>query len=251
MATTNQMGFVLNHPKKNGNSKPDGFSIIINRILTHTINLVAQGKNKKENKELEMKKKLTSAALLLVRVVLKAGEDLDTYIRSHPEVPHNMQVSHNEVHERVSSILKDSGFCPLGESINIGNLCSYENVLSKKESPNNHGDMLAVEAGCQHSAKKVVRNRTPKGWELKYARRSFFPFWRSVLKARSPCRVIRLDDPRSLEGLEKPWDKSTSLGSSPNPNLGLLGRANQFSKHQPKRMFCSAALPLLKVFRNA
>nr|TKW04339.1 hypothetical protein SEVIR_7G102600v2 [Setaria viridis]TKW04340.1 hypothetical protein SEVIR_7G102600v2 [Setaria viridis] len=242
--------------KKNGNGKQDGFSIIINRIHTRTINLVVQtetGQKKKKNKGLEMEKKLTSAALLLVRAILKVGEDLDAYIRSHPEVPHNMRVSHKEVHEHVSSILKDGGFYPPGESIDVGNLCPYENVLSEKELPNNHGDMFRVEAGCQHSAKKVVRNRIPRGWELKYARRSFFPFWRSVLKARSCFKMIRLDDKRSLEGLEKSRGKSAGLGSSPilNPNLGLLGRAYQFSKHQPKRMFCSAALPLLKVLRNA
>jgi hypothetical protein len=38
------------------------------------------------------------------------------------QVPHNMQVSHDEVHERVSSILKDSGFCPSRASVNIGDL---------------------------------------------------------------------------------------------------------------------------------
>ncbi|KAF8715550.1 hypothetical protein HU200_027209 [Digitaria exilis] len=38
------------------------------------------------------------------------------------QVPHNLQVPHEEVHERVSSILKDYGFCPTGEGISIGNL---------------------------------------------------------------------------------------------------------------------------------
>lgn len=38
------------------------------------------------------------------------------------QVPHNMKVSRTEVHERVSYILKDSGFYPPGESINVGNL---------------------------------------------------------------------------------------------------------------------------------
>ena len=73
--------------KKNGNGRPDGFSIIINHILTHTISLVVQiDQNRKKNKELEIEKRLTSAALLLVRAVLKAGKILDTYIQSHPEV---------------------------------------------------------------------------------------------------------------------------------------------------------------------
>ncbi|RLM64977.1 uncharacterized protein C2845_PM16G07340 [Panicum miliaceum] len=167
--------------KKKGNTKPDGFSIIINRIMTHKISLAVQtGQNRKINKELEIEKKLTCAALLLVRAVIKAGEVLDAYIRSHPE---------------------------------------------------------------------VVRNRTPRGWGLKYTRKSFLPYWRSVLKARSPCKVVRLED---MHDFEKFWDKS-GLRPSPilDPKLVLLGRAHQFSKHQTKRMFCSAALPLLKLFRNA
>jgi len=32
------------------------------------------------------------------------------------QVPRNMQVPHEEVHERVSSILKNRGFCP-GEEV--------------------------------------------------------------------------------------------------------------------------------------
>jgi hypothetical protein len=73
--------------KKKGNTKPDGFSIIINRIMTHKISLAVQtGQNRKTNKELEIEKKLTCAVLLLVRAVIKAGEVLDAYIRSHPEV---------------------------------------------------------------------------------------------------------------------------------------------------------------------
>lgn len=74
-------------PKKNGNSKTDGFSIIVNRIMTRKISLAVQtGQNRKKNKGLEMEKKLTSAALLFVRAVIKAGDVLDAYIRSHPEV---------------------------------------------------------------------------------------------------------------------------------------------------------------------
>lgn len=37
------------------------------------------------------------------------------------QVPHNLQVPHDEVRERVSSILEDYGFCPTG-GISIGNL---------------------------------------------------------------------------------------------------------------------------------
>jgi len=48
--------------------------------------VVQIGQNRKKNKELEIEKRLTSAALLLVCAVLKAGKILDTYIQSHPEV---------------------------------------------------------------------------------------------------------------------------------------------------------------------
>ncbi|OEL18382.1 hypothetical protein BAE44_0020598, partial [Dichanthelium oligosanthes] len=98
---------------------------------------------------------------------------------------------------------------------------------------------------------KVLRHA---GWELKYARRTFFPYWRSALEIKSPFKMIpsHVDD-HSCEELENSWTKSAGRGSSriPNLNQNLLERAHQFSNHQPKRMFCSAALPLLKVLRHA
>jgi hypothetical protein len=95
------------------------------------------------------------------------------------QVPYNMQVPHEEVHERVSSILKDYGFCPTEEGISIGNLyfltlllhcfndskfvfkylfsftffwrCHYVDVLSKKESPYKHGMQTFVLIKIYHS----------------------------------------------------------------------------------------------------
>lgn len=82
------------------------------------------------------------------------------------QVPRDMQVPHEEVHERISWILKNYGFCPTEEGIDVGNLylltillsfcgsnflfkhsfvstCSwshrYEDVLSKDESPCKNG----------------------------------------------------------------------------------------------------------------
>jgi hypothetical protein len=43
--------------------------------------------NRKNDKELDMEKKLARTALMLVRVVSIAGEVLDAYIQSYPEVP--------------------------------------------------------------------------------------------------------------------------------------------------------------------
>ncbi|KAL6650632.1 hypothetical protein ACP70R_009557 [Stipagrostis hirtigluma subsp. patula] len=137
--------------KKNSNSKPNGFAVIMNRIVSHIITLELEAG---QNSQLE-EKKLARTALLLVQVVSQAAEELDAYIRSYPEVPHNMQVPHKDVLSRVSSILKDHGFCATGEGINIGNLCRYEDVLSKEESPNQHGDFFAIKAAkgtpCQHA----------------------------------------------------------------------------------------------------
>ena len=41
------------------------------------------------------------------------------------QVPYFMQVPRSEVLERVSSILKDNGFCPTRECVDIGNLYSF------------------------------------------------------------------------------------------------------------------------------
>ena len=46
------------------------------------------------------------------------------------QVSHNMQVPHEEVHERVSSILKDRGFCPSEKVICIGKLNLLKPLLS-------------------------------------------------------------------------------------------------------------------------
>jgi len=46
------------------------------------------------------------------------------------QVPRNMQVPHEEVHERVSSILKNRGFCPGEEVICVGNLYLHKPLLS-------------------------------------------------------------------------------------------------------------------------
>jgi len=48
-------------------------------------------------------------------------------------------------------------------------------------------------------------------------------------------------------------NKSVGQGSSPAPDLslGLLDRVRQLRNFQPTRTFCSAALPLLKILRNA
>jgi hypothetical protein len=94
-----------------------------------------------------------------------------------------------------------------------------------------------------------VKNKAPRGWELKYARRSFFPYWRSVLASRLPVKVIRGADVEQHNSCKKSVGQESS--PTPNLNLSLLARVRQLSGRQPSKAFCSAALPLLKVLRKA
>lgn len=69
------------------NSKSNGFAITINRIWNHTITLESEAShNRKNDKGLEIKIKLAHISLILVRAVSLAGEVLDGYIQSYPEV---------------------------------------------------------------------------------------------------------------------------------------------------------------------
>ncbi|VAH01018.1 unnamed protein product [Triticum turgidum subsp. durum] len=121
--------------KRNGDSKPDGLAIICDRIWNNNIALQSE-----KGQQVEARIKLNNMALMLVHVISKAGEGLDSYIQKHLEVPYFMQVPHLEVIERVSSILKDNGFCPTSEWTEIGNLCPYEDVLSSEDVPNKSGE---------------------------------------------------------------------------------------------------------------
>ncbi|XP_044346406.1 uncharacterized protein [Triticum aestivum] len=60
----------------------------------------------------------------LVNIISRAGEALDKYIQAHSEV------SHTEVLEHVSTILKGFGFFPGGDCINVGNLRPYDCKVS-------------------------------------------------------------------------------------------------------------------------
>lgn len=130
-----------------------------------------------------------------------------------------MQVPHLEVIERVSSILKDNGFSPTSEWIEIGNLCPYEDVLSSEDIPNKSGESdtnrEALEMDYLHTvvnkSQAARRKRKPRRWELKLARRSFFPWWRSVLSARSNVEIIphKWARPSECLDLEMAWKKPT------------------------------------------
>uniref|UniRef100_A0A8R7PB77 Uncharacterized protein n=1 Tax=Triticum urartu TaxID=4572 RepID=A0A8R7PB77_TRIUA len=187
--------------KKDCNSKPDGFAIITNcvvgKITAIQLEMCQKGV---ELKPLEAKKKLFDMTLTLVHVISQAGEALDSYIRDHAKlaasfyqdraltwkVPYIIPVSHVEVLDRVSLILKDYGLCS-GEGIDIGNLCPYENVVSTEELPRRLALMARIKADTDKPCLENVKakgKKGPRGWELKLARRSFFPYWRSVLTSQ-------------------------------------------------------------------
>uniref|UniRef100_A0A453AYI8 Uncharacterized protein n=1 Tax=Aegilops tauschii subsp. strangulata TaxID=200361 RepID=A0A453AYI8_AEGTS len=191
----------VSSPKKDLNSKPDEFAIITNCVVGKITSIQLEMCQKgKELEPLEAKKKLFDMTLTLVHVISQAGEALDSYIRDHPKlaasfyqdraltwkVPCIIPISHVEVLEHVSLILKDYGLCS-GEGIDIGNLCPYENVVSSEELPRKLGPMARMKAGTDEPCLENVKakgKKGPRGWELKLARRSFFPYWRSVLTSQ-------------------------------------------------------------------
>ncbi|VAH01019.1 unnamed protein product [Triticum turgidum subsp. durum] len=197
--------------KRNGDSKPDGLAIICDRIWNNNIALQSE-----KGQQVEARIKLNNMALMLVHVISKAGEGLDSYIQKHLEVPYFMQVPRLEVIEHVSLILKDNGFCPTSEWTEIGNLCPYEDVLSSEDIPNKSRESdtnrEALEMDyLQTVVNKATRKRKPRRWELKLARRSFFPWWRSVLSARSKVKIIphKWARPSECLDLEMAWKKPT------------------------------------------
>jgi len=103
-----------------------------------------------------------------------------------------------------------------------------------------------------------------RGWDPTYMRRSFFPYWRSVLAARLPMKVYppayaEADASRSgldLEHFRVYRSKSSANGYTPTPDhkLGHVGRISSTSNHQPKRAFSIAAISafrLLKMLKYA
>ncbi|XP_048567719.1 uncharacterized protein LOC125548076 isoform X2 [Triticum urartu] len=168
-----------------------------------------------------------------------AGEALAAYIRAHPEVPYAKQVAHDEVLQRVSSILNNHGFCPTGECINIENLLSDEK-LSKK-----HDGFATTE--------KAARKKQPRGWEAEHARRSY---GKSVLLSQLNAKVeprSTLIELKTMREMEEIRNKAAE-GSSPIPNnnLGLPGRIPRLTNsHQSRRLFGTVASTALKLLKHA
>ncbi|GJM98372.1 hypothetical protein PR202_ga15379 [Eleusine coracana subsp. coracana] len=109
--------------KKNVNCKQNGFPVIMNHIVEQLSSSNMKGENENTQEQLEERMKLAEA-FRLVNIISEAGEDLNKYIQAHSEA------THVEVLKHVSSILKDHGFCPTGEGIDVRNLYGFFGIVS-------------------------------------------------------------------------------------------------------------------------
>ncbi|CAN6174870.1 unnamed protein product [Urochloa humidicola] len=236
----------------NGSGKIDGFGVISTRIVRFLVaSLWAEGSNGMAPEEM----KHFNCAMLLVDVMFHAGVPLSAYIQAHSEVPNR------EVLEHVSSILKEYGFCPSEEVVDTINLRPYDCKMSDRKSCRKgltDANSALMETASLHAAEeKVTRKEVGSGWDPTYTRRSFFPYWRSVLRARCAVRVYPTyakKDAKSGFDLEQLCVSRSSPpfnGSTLTPNRKLSSLLT--SNNQPKRSFSIAtigAFRLLKVLKH-
>ncbi|KAM0857717.1 hypothetical protein ACQ4PT_048310 [Festuca glaucescens] len=267
--------------KINGGSKKNGFDIINKCVVRLSFALKwEKGSHGMRPELLEERKTLIECTWLLVDVISHAGEDLSAYIQAHYEVPHE------EVFQHVSYILKEYGFSPTKNFLDTVNLWPYDCRKSDRESCKGltdanmavtetenldaadekvttvGNDSLSIMARQHTTQTQAVRKKAGGGWDPTYTKRSFFPYWRSVLLARYPVKVYPAyasADPRS--GL-KPGQlgvfmtrKLMANGTTPCPNhkLGPVQRISPLtSNNQHRRCFMTAAtgaFRLLKVLK--
>ncbi|RCV12279.1 hypothetical protein SETIT_2G256300v2 [Setaria italica] len=229
----------------NGSSKKDGFEIINKRLLRQSIALRwGKGSNEMTQKLLEEKRTLNDCARLLVDVISHVVEPLSAYIQAHSEV------SRMEVLEHVSSILKDYGFLPTEEVMDTINLQPYDCKMSDKKSCSKGANRAVMETAILHAAEeKAARTEVGGGWDPTYARRSYFPYWRSLLRTRCPVRVY---PPYATAEAKFPMVN----GCTPitDHKLSSVGRITALTSNQPKRSFSTAAIGafrLLKLLKHA
>uniref|UniRef100_A0ACD5TYH6 Uncharacterized protein n=1 Tax=Avena sativa TaxID=4498 RepID=A0ACD5TYH6_AVESA len=170
----------------------DGFARIKELIYNSLFALqmegcgLQSGKNTNTKKQWKEKKLRFDNALVLLNIILKAGEDLDAYIQSQSEA------SHQEVLGKVSAVLQTYDVGPSGKGICIDDLdcrpydCGVPDSISHK-----HGDTDLSKADIGLSNLEVEENNAVhRGEKLQYARDQFLPIWRSVLKARFISRTF-------------------------------------------------------------
>ncbi|CAO2205392.1 unnamed protein product [Urochloa humidicola] len=208
--------------------------------------MVKEGKNGKALWMLKNKKEALLTAHALVGIIQKAGEALEGYIQTCPEVPHE------EIVEHVSSILTNSGIVYSGKVIDTGNLeCYRYSEITFDGSSSQSGDCEETNEADNSSSledeviKRILIKRPPKGLALKEVRNMFFPYWKSVLSCRSLVRMTPICKPsrkdlRSAEASKKGTKKSKG-------NLGSMGWPQLASNYGSRRMLCAVASMSRKV----
>uniref|UniRef100_M8BET9 Uncharacterized protein n=1 Tax=Aegilops tauschii TaxID=37682 RepID=M8BET9_AEGTA len=143
-----------------------GFTMITAHIGQHIIDTKLEMlRSGKEMLDLEAKCQHLSSALLLVQIISKAGKALDSYIRTHQEVPQT------DVLERVPHILNNHGFSPTGEGIRIEDLCPYKWwPMTDGEAPKTHGVAVGAEVAAETphrypADKKAATSKLGRHWE--------------------------------------------------------------------------------------
>ncbi|CAN6190965.1 unnamed protein product [Urochloa humidicola] len=240
--------------KRKAICKPDGFETIMARMMKHSVALKwGMGQIGRASNQLEASSALECTALL-VDLISRAGEALDAYIQKHSEVPQL------EVLEQVSSILKDCGFSPNEQGIDVTNLHPFDSKMFAKPGQCADLDATNIATGMvpHATSEKDVRNRLARGRNLEYTRNSFFPYWRSVLLSSVDVMIFpayAATDPKCRLNLNKEHHNSVDKGSSPtitSRSLGSLGRTQQAtSYHTSSRLFATAALDRAQQVSNS
>lgn len=246
--------------RRNGNGVVDGFITMLYRLIMEEINTVklGMGRDEKEKLNLEAQGEHLSATLLLVQIILKAGEALDSYIQTHEEVPET------DVLRRVTQILNDNGFFPTEAAICVANLWPYDWLPEPDgELPEEHGKIVETEAAAEtpnlYPADKMAAR--VKFWRRRATWNQYFPYWRSVLASRFPVKVYPSHAQADVFRLPKfdliqnSGSKSFGKRSMPAANGNTRSLARRIprasSMNQSSRLFGTVALAMLKVLRNA
>ncbi|XP_037409940.1 uncharacterized protein LOC119272576 [Triticum dicoccoides] len=240
----------------------NGFDIIKARIEDSMCGL-GSGKNAKAKKQLKEMKLHLINALVLVRIILKAGEALEAYIQTHSEA------SHEEVLGKVSAVLLNCDVGPSGKEICIEDLdcCPYD----CGEPAGNTGLTKAATGSPTLEVKeKSAVTKKPRDSHL-YARNQFFPIWRSVLTARFISKIFppyapkkelpiytrEVDYSGSSEKLRAERHSEIRLGMlernyprvAPKPRPEPRGPMPA-SNYRSRRLFRTAASTVLKMLKR-
>ncbi|XP_052142083.1 uncharacterized protein LOC127761794 isoform X1 [Oryza glaberrima] len=230
------------------NGKPNGFSIIAQRIFGDYDSLMCDKGNGEAHKQLEERKALLNCQFLLYNIISQAGEALYGYIQTHSEVPPVEVLAH------VSSILKEYGFCPKEEYIDTMNLS--HNLDNFFRDIFQEGQTKPVEQTSSPNAaeKKALRIRTLRGCDPTFTRRGFFRYRRLPVEAQSLSTAADDKSLRLHGGQLRNYSSTTMSNESlvPNHNIGLLGRIQQLiDSHQSRRCSTAAFDVLRKVLKHA